>query len=365
MGGIKMIEKIIHNYVELIGTEDFTKYKNTFANKIQEALSDAYSDERNEPDMVLIIEKVINKLNELPAYNGKFCINTKAIFIHGSKSQVEFKYYGNDVQRELGDLIFIISIVYDKKKYFEKFTISQFKKDSNNKKKISWNIENKEQLYLLSRFPSFKGISGSLISSKEYNLSSSSKCLGSYSLLYKPGDFAFIGAPHLDVYMGDKTSLKMDDIFKLKPNESENNYFTNLHVPFDWHYFEEIYYYLRKYGPFISSLFPIGFHSSSCYAPNINDFTDKYLRNYIGELTYSEFGRYNSCALTFLQELLTAAKKKAIRENNRDIINFIDGFFNFRYTNNDIFIPENIEFDGIGGNIGVIHTTINLNDGEI
>ena len=70
-------------------------------------------------------------------------LSTKSIFIHGNRSRVRFDYYDKKTNPvELGDLIFIISIVYNKRKYFEKITINQFKKDEKTQKHI---LEYKQQ----------------------------------------------------------------------------------------------------------------------------------------------------------------------------------------------------------------------------
>lgn len=63
--------------------------------------------------MLSVIERIINKLNGLSVLTNRFKISTKSIFIHGNKSQVEFEYYGQRAQRELGDLVFILSVIYN------------------------------------------------------------------------------------------------------------------------------------------------------------------------------------------------------------------------------------------------------------
>ena len=177
------IDKVVERYLELIKTEHFVKYEKDFAYKVQEGLYKGYTNGFSEPTMVSVIEGIVNKLNGLSVSANRFEISTKSIFIHGNKSQVEFEYYGQRVQRELGDLVFILSVIYNGRKYFEKITISQFKKDYDG---LKWNISNKGQLYLLSRFPSFRGIKGSIIPMREFNLPNYSGCLGSFNLLFGP-----------------------------------------------------------------------------------------------------------------------------------------------------------------------------------
>jgi len=42
-----------------------------------------------------------------------FKISTKSIFIHRNKFLAEFEYYGERIKKELGDLIFILSVIYN------------------------------------------------------------------------------------------------------------------------------------------------------------------------------------------------------------------------------------------------------------
>ena len=55
----------------------------------------------------------------------------------------------NPVPTELGDIIFIISIIFNGQKYFEKFTINQFKKDVQRKRAVSWNIKRRTTLFVI------------------------------------------------------------------------------------------------------------------------------------------------------------------------------------------------------------------------
>ncbi|MFW6122280.1 MAG: hypothetical protein ACOC80_15465, partial [Petrotogales bacterium] len=204
----------IRKYCEFIETNIFAKHVKNFAEKTQYELHRAYSKNSYEPEIVKIIEKIVNQIDGLAISDRKFKISTNAIFIHGTKSQVEFKYYGNTTQRELGDLIFIISIIYNNKKYFEKFTITQFKRSSKkptwyfNKKDKNAKYPEKEQLFLLSRFPTFKGTQGSIIPMKRYDIPNYFSCLGSHGLLYRPGDFTFASSILLEILLGDRKSIK-------------------------------------------------------------------------------------------------------------------------------------------------------------
>ncbi len=181
---------IIKKYFELIETGEFHEYSFDFAEKINNAILNNYSN--NEPYIVRKIVKEINNNNKLSLSINGMSISTDAIFIHGNNSQVEFKYRNTDIQKELGDLIFILSIIYQGKKQIEKFTISQTKKAQS--KPERWEID-KKQLFLLSHFPSFKGVKG-IIPKEKIKLKNFSGTLGSYSLL-EHDDFIYISAPLL------------------------------------------------------------------------------------------------------------------------------------------------------------------------
>ena len=195
---VKEARKAIVRYVHLIQTESFAKYEKDFTRRIQEGLIKGFNQGFNELDLV---REIANSVNRMSKSFDKFKITTRGIFIHGSRSRVEFEYYGKRVRRELGDLIFILSIIYNRKKYFEKLTISQAKKGDS---RLRWNLSNREQVYLLSRFPQFRGVKGSIIPSRDFNLPNYSGCLGSFNLLFEPGDFIFISAQRLENIVANK-----------------------------------------------------------------------------------------------------------------------------------------------------------------
>ncbi|GFP37903.1 hypothetical protein HKBW3S44_01583, partial [Candidatus Hakubella thermalkaliphila] len=244
-------------------------------------------------------------------------------------------------------------------KYFEKLTINQFKKDKRGSMSISWSIDNRGQLYLLSRFPTFRGVKG-LIPKKESTLPNYSGCLGSYGLIYKPGDFAFVSATALDSFMGQKNTLKKGELYLLTYKSKKYPFF----FPYFYPDINELLYlidkFYRRYGfkwYFLWNIFD-NYH----YAYNTFDFTHKYLTMGIGEPLFMKIGIDNLHARNFLHEFLSAIRIK-VREE-RDVLNFMDGFFRYRYAGNggEGGFRQNIEFDFEGGGIGVIHTIINLGE---
>ena len=349
----------IKKYVEITEEEQFIIYWKELAKRLLKGINNEYQQKSYEPDIVNTIETIINNIGQFRAENRNFNISTNSIFIHGNKSQVEFEYYGRKTQRELGDIIFILSVVYNGRKFFEKMTINQVKKSTT----TSWDFSNnssKEQLYLLSRFPSFRGVKRSLIPMKEFNLPNISGCLGSHGLLYRPGDFALISSKELEMILLGKNRLKLNNLMKrISPN------ITCCFLCYLW--FEECLYILHFYPkskyirhfPFMCNLPVLG---NSCVAYNVYDFSNKYLNGHIGELIYAKKLPYNRPAFQFLQDLLNAIRRKAQREQAKDVLNFISSFYKYGYGGQE---SEGYgEFDYEGGGIGIIHTTVNLGEGE-
>ncbi len=365
------IETLIKKYIDVTKSDTFVRYEKEFAQRITSALAKGYLQGLYEPPLVQIVENMVNSIDGLTVKNKQpfFELSTSSIFIHGNKSQVEFDYYGQSAQRELGDLIFIVSLVFNNNKYFEKFTINQFKKNKRSSKSIHWSMDNKEQLYLLSRFPTFRGIRGSLIPTGDFNLQNYSGSLGSYGFLYAPGDFAFVSATKLESYLGSRKMINGNDLYTFYG--SLNNYpwwpfeIGNLMDIEKWFY---IYHKLCRHEKFFYGLEQcnIGILGNCHYTQNIHDFVDKYLRLCIGEPTLSEIGTNNPSAFAFLVHLFSSLKQLAERNMEKKLTDFVKSFFYYHYVGGqgEREINENIEFDPEGGGVGIIYTTINLGEGE-
>lgn len=367
------IEALVKKYINATKSDTFARYEKEFAQRITSALSKGYLQRLPEPPLVQIVENMVNCIHGLTMKNNKtyFELSTCSVFIHGNKSQVEFEYYGQNVQRELGDLIFIISVIFNGKKYFEKFTINQFKKDKRSSRSISWSMDNKEQLYLLSRFPTFKGVRGSLIPIKDFNLQNYSGSLGSYGFLHIPGDFAFVSATKLESYLGSRKTINGNDLYTFHSSLSNYPWWPfGIGHPID---IEEWFYICRKFCRYrelfygLGHCWPnIGIFGNCYYTQNIHDFVDKYLKLCLGEPTLTEIGINNPSAHAFLVDLLSSLRRLARSRREEKVGEFIDRFFSYRYAGGQggREINENIEFDPEGGGIGIIYTTINLGEGE-
>ena len=366
----------INKYIAILGNEKFVAHQKTLSKRLQNGIKNGYVQKDREENIVKITEEIVNTIGTFSSGSKDPKIFTNSVFIHGSKSKVEFEYYEKETKRELGDIIFILSIVYNNKKYFEKITINQVKKSN----EASWGFYNdssKEQLYLLSRFPTFKGSKNSLVPAKQYNLLNYSGCLGTHGLLYPPGDFALVSSKVLSAILSNRNSFTLRDIvsncaeeyfpsFCLYPCTRESCDFDEcLHLCYRLtHYI----YNSPAYIGFCLSACPV--LGNSCIAYNSYDFSDKYLRGLIGEMDYAKDLPFNHSIFKFLQDLLKAIKAKAVKEGNEKILNFIESFYSYKYANGWEYkgpIESNYE-GGInyeGGGIGIVHTTINLGGREL
>ncbi|SFV32294.1 hypothetical protein [Thermoflavifilum thermophilum] len=358
----------IKKYVEITNDDKFKHHWKLLSHKLIAGVQNSYKKPENH--IVKIIESIINSVGTFKTQGKslKFSIKTNSIFIHGNKSYVEFSYDGNNTKRELGDIIFILSIVCNSKKYFEKMTINQVKKS----KDVSWSFSSrsaKEQVYLLSRFPTFKGAKNSLIPSNEYSLPNYLGCLGSHGLLYFPGDFALISSKKLEVLLSKKSTISLYDLFKLEM-ETIQTIMCPFCLLFDYdieecfYFFHKLIHYLPgyyRYSPFVCNLPILG---NNCIAFNSYDFSNKYLLGHIGELVYAKNIPYNSSALRFLQVLLNAIKRKAENDRLENILNFIGSFYSNEYANSDDGSgrEENEGFNYERGSIGIIHTIVDLEE---
>ena len=360
----------IANYLQFISSAQFAKYEKDFASRIECALCDCYNRGFREPDVVKEVEAMVNGVSDLSTTDGKSEISSKAIFIHGTKSQVSFKYYKKQAQKELGDLIFIISIVYNGKKYFERMTITQFKKDSG--KPLTWSFRRGdiEQLYLLSRFPAFKGVGkGSLIPQKQHHLADYSGCLGSYGMLHTPGDFIFVGAPRFESCLGSKKSIKINDLLLLRNEADSYCHFNYLlqNEPCMRRGISPCLVFLSNNVPVpFNCMQPLGLFGNCTYAQHVYDFTDKYLRLLIGEFTYFHDNFYNSGAKDLLQDLIEAIRQKAEKEKKRTLAAFVKEFKKYQYTDDkeEATRRDPPDFDIDGGGFGIVYTTINVGEGN-
>ncbi|MDI3312277.1 MAG: hypothetical protein QJR05_12745, partial [Thermoanaerobacterium sp.] len=238
------------------------------------------------------------------------------------------------IMRELGDIIFINKLFYNNRKYFERYTITQFKKAKKKNKIItSWEIE-PEQLYLLNNFHEFKLYNKNIVT-KSYSLPNYSECQGSYGLLPKndTDEFIYIAAPLLDVIKEERKSIRMQRILNVT-NEKAIAYLAMMVL-------------CENYSCLLTN--------------NVSDFVHNYLSLKIGEVTVCNDILINKEAADFLNEVLSYIHKLKMYEliKQKKDTNY------FKYIS-DINskglykMDENFESDGFG----VIDITIRMNENK-
>lgn len=335
------LERAIDRYIELLRSDIFLSYEKEFAQRIVSALSNGYRQGLMEPPLVQIIENVVNSVEGLIARDPRnnFELTAKSVFVHGSKSQVEFDFYGQRIQRELCDIVFIVSVVLNGRKCFEKVTLNQFKKDKMRHTSAYWDLENREQLYLLSRFPSFRGVGGSVVTPKKHCLANHSGCLGSYGLLYYPGDFAFTSASRLSSFIGDRETLPMTELYGLGDNRASHVFCCTPTFMYPrWHIL-----------------------GNSHFCHNVFSFVNEYLRMNIGEPTFMKIGLDSPQAKDLVHEIMNVLRSKARKTGIQRMLDFVSSFGKFPYDN-ERRLDENSGFDFDDGGIGMILATINLGE---
>lgn len=264
-------------------------------------------------------------------------IDFNAIFIHGfnhsenksNPSGVTFDYlYGDSESRELADIIFILSVFEKKKKIFEKITLNQTKWGSINKHTSSWSI-GKEQLYLLSRFPKFTGITGSFVPNISYTINDNSKCLGSYGLMTKE-NFLFLCAYDLQTIIGNKSTLNTNDLRSY--NILSSRHMNSVIIP---------HRYYHNY--------------STLFCNNTYDFVQNYLQGRIGEILIVDYQEVaNVSASNFFNDFLASLNKFGINFSNEEITNFIN-----RYGSINSEIIEDVDYSFYKG-LGIIQTKVSI-----
>ena len=196
---------------------------------------------------------------------------------------------------------------------------------------------------------------------QEYILPNLSGCLGSYGLIFRPGDFVLVSAIDLDSLVGVKNSLKMNELHPLPTTASYFPHLLYLYPDIDELIFLRERFY-RHYESWVDLYW--NFFNNYHFSYNIFDFAHKYLTVGIGEPVFMVRGIDNPQARSLLHELLSAARIKAERERLSDLLRFVDGFVEYNYAPNEERKEprRGIEFDFRGGGIGIIHTTINLGE---
>jgi len=329
----------LSQFSEAVRNEAFAKYQKGFALRLTSSLSKDFLKGKKEIDLTHTIEDLVKSVHNYRergrASGGPlFELSTKSIFIHGSKSHVQFDFYGTRSEPiELGDLIFICSVIFKGKKHFEKLTITQFKMQLKRKSVTSWRIDNEKQLFLLSRFPQFTVIRG-IIPHKTYDLPNMSDCLGSYGLFFKPGDFTFVSATNLEAFLGGGKTVTLPRL----ASHSDR-----------WQGCSSLCY------PMLGD---------SHYCSNAYIFSDRFLKLNIGELVFNGLGTYNQQARILIQDLIGELRRRKIKTREPELSAFLSHLISFPCDDEDNVGNDGNEpgFDVNDGGIGIVHTKIDLGE---
>jgi len=331
------VYKAIWKYNKITYEPVFRGYVREFGYKLRIATGD-------NPHEVDIVRKVVDELGgfERRGPDG-VTLSTSTAFIHG-KIMASFDFRGDEVRRELGDLIFILSVVYRNLIFFEKLTISQAKVTRNG----VWDLSNEAQLYLLSRFPPFK-ISGR---DREYRLPNYTYTLGSYTLFdLRENDLVYISAGLLEEIVSANDSrverVNREKLLRCYYYSLFLSYHRNWYVP-----------WLLDLPTFIPPpLLSRKVLGVSLCSLDAFEFASNFLRGFIGEPAFSATGYYNCSIASFLQKLISYFEGKKCFED------FAQHFTQYRYPY-DVPDPEGMEIEERGGEggTGIIHTVINLGE---
>lgn len=334
-------------FYELTKSRDFVIYEKNLAHELVNTIRNSYT--RKEPE---IVKSIANNLDENFQYSG-MSVSTKGRSIHGNKtSGVRFQYGGGKVERELGDLIYVFSVIYKNRKILEKTSFSQFKKSGNSS---SWNLSNREQLYLLSRFPTFYGIPGSIVPTTKISLRNYSGSLGTYDLLYEPGDFIHVNAPLLDTILSNHKSLSRKEFSLLEKNRGV--YFE---ITCSLVYEELLHFHLPFYKHSLGSCAPF---CASAFSANAYHFIQEYLRGCVGETIFGIGIKYDEESLKLIRDIFMSLKERGKKINDASLESFADSFLNIPYAIDNKDESHGRDFNGDGG-IAIIYTKVDLGDGE-
>lgn len=92
------VGEVVRKYFRAARDNRFIDFEKDFARRIESNLSDDYKQRLDEPTLVQHIEGVVNSVRDFQAESNPFFeLSSKAIFIHGYRSQVEFERYGQPV----------------------------------------------------------------------------------------------------------------------------------------------------------------------------------------------------------------------------------------------------------------------------
>ncbi len=327
-----------HKFYDLWFNDRFVQFTKELSFKLNNILCEDLKE-------VESVKKWVDTFNNTNEFNDNgVSIKFNSVFIHGfdhrfnhyengsHPSGVEFDYLNNSKsKKELGDILFISSFCENNQKYLEKISINQTKWGVIKKTTSTWEIDEK-QLYLISRFPRFNGVNGSIIPNCDFNIEDYSKGLGSYGLMTKE-NFIYVSALDVLQFIGGKKSINLNDLKNCQRNEFHPDVF--------WYVYSDLIRF------------------SKLYCGNTYEFVTEYLRGKIGEVIDGEHNT-NKEAKRLLNHMLSNIKSYSQQTNNQNVINFLNNYGDF--TDSDNLINNNID---LNGNFGIIQMKINLDNEKL
>ena len=250
------------NFVEALIAEtrnpNFRLWQNYVATDAKASLQTSSSKGENE---VATVKRLCNNLN-VKNFNRISLYSNK---IHGKASNVSFLDESNAANvRELADMVVLSLITENGRILYARMAFIQNKMED---KPREWDIQ-QDQLYLLTNFPTFDGVSGIFSGMTNVALPNPFGQLGNYGLFCSPCEMVFANAGVITA-MQKGTRVAFDDIKKLT---AEKRY----ELP-SWGH---VIYNLLRYGNFERSL-PI--FGTCPVALNMHQFIRNWTQFNIGE----------------------------------------------------------------------------------
>ena len=158
-------------------------------------------DESNEEKVseVSLVKEHVRIVGGATIKTADWNLTVHSCYAHGSRSTVEFRYYGKEVARELADVVYVF--FFDDKKLGEQYvtvSFSQYKLAKNGSLRLD--ESGKQQLFLLSRFPRFRPKGRFLAGSRDYLFINATSCLGTHVVVDNAGEIVALSSKALSAY---------------------------------------------------------------------------------------------------------------------------------------------------------------------
>jgi hypothetical protein len=390
--------QVAERFMELVYEPDFLALERGIADEVIGEVSarwNAPPPQSHEPG---IVEGIIAALRAKPSVRvsssaGGVLVKTDAAFIHGPGavysprgkvnvpgSQVVFRHFSAaDARCELGDLLLVASVVHGGQKFFERCTFVQLKKSHDQLETSRWDVESK-QLYLLSRFPTFAGYKGSLVTRGPHAVANSSGSLGSFGFLYAPGDFAFVSARRFAANFGNSDHVLGSELRRLAKQDFNKDRVPPCVAPSrvlgrlpPW----ERLRHLANWPAWPVGTWPeMALVGNVTYLENTHELIRCYFSLNLGEPTKHAFLPDDLPTRALLGGFFENARRIGEKRNLTDLQAVGEGFRKFPYyqggreddIDSDLASSprdrdgDQPEDDFGGGGLGIVHATINLGE---